>query len=131
MDPFASLEDLEVRWRSLSGDEAKRAGALLEDATAMLAGELNKAGVKVEAGDEVQAANLRSVCCAMVRRAMDSCEDGAYSQTSMTAGPYTQSWTPANPNGDMYLTSTEKRTLGLRRQRLGMIHPVIGGVADD
>lgn len=131
MELFASVEDLQARWRDLNEGEAKRAVVLLGDATAMLSGELAKAGVEVDGADEVQATNLTSVCCAMVKRAMDSTEDGAYTQTSMTAGPYTQSWTPANPNGDMYITSTEKKTLGLKRQRIGMIHPLIGGGSDD
>lgn len=131
MELFASAEDLAARWRDLSPEEAKRAVVLLGDATAMLHGEFAKAGLTVDLKDEVQATNLKSVCCAMVKRAMDSSEDGAYKQASMTAGPYTQSWTPANPNGDMYITATEKKKLGLKRQRAGFIHPRIGGDCDD
>lgn len=131
MKTFASVDDLAVRWRELQSNEEGKAVALLDDATAMLSGELAKAGIAVDETNAVQAANLRAVCCAMVRRAMDSSEDGAYTQTSMTAGPYTQSWTPANPHGDMYLTNTERKTLGLKRQRAGFIHPLIGGGSGD
>ena len=131
MKPFASIEDLAVRWRELHGDEEKKAVALIGDATAKLLKELREAEIKVDEADLVQSAILRSVCCAMVRRAMDSSEDGAYTQTSMTAGPYTQSWTPANPNGDMYLTKEERKALGLKRQRAGFIHPLAGGGSND
>ena len=44
----------------------------------------------------------------------------------MTAGPYTQSWTFANPSGDMYLTKMEKRLLGITSGYIGSIRPKVG-----
>ena len=39
------------------------------------------------------------------------------SQSSQTAGPFTESLTYANPAGDLYLTNAERTSLGLKRQR--------------
>ena len=75
MEPFATPDDLQDRWRTLDKAEETRATVLLGDASALVAGELVRAGVVVDPSDEVQAANLRSVCCSMVRRSMDVPDD--------------------------------------------------------
>lgn len=131
MEPFATPDDLQDRWRTLDKAEETRATVLLGDASALVAGELVRAGVVVDPSDEVQAANLRSVCCSMVRRSMDVPDGMAgVSQCSQTAGPYSGSASFANPHADLYMTSSERRRLGLKRMRAGSLRPTIGG-ADD
>lgn len=127
MEPFATASDLAARWRALSAEEKARAEVLLDDGSALLAERLARAGVEVDPSDEVQATNLRSVCCAIVQRAMTVPEDMAgVSQFSQTAGPFTGSASYANPHADLYLTSTEQKRLGLKGMRAGMIAPKIG-----
>lgn len=113
---FADVTDIEARWRPLSADEAARADVLIGDASAMLS-----ALVRVKPCDTVQSDLLRSVCCSMVIRSMSAAEAGnvGVSQASMTAGPYTQSWTYSNTSGDMYLTKNERRLLGIGSGRVG------------
>lgn len=131
MEPFATTFDLAARWRTLMPTEESRAEALLLDATAYLTERLASAGVEIVAGDEVQTANLKAVCCSMVQRVMAVSEDSAgISQSSQTAGPFSQSNSYANPGGDMYLTSAEQRKIGIKRQRAFAVRPKIGG-ADD
>ena len=124
---FADVDDVQVRWRNLSTDEEARATALLDDASAMLS-QL----VDVREGDEEQAALLLSTCCAMVIRAMSASEADTFgmTQSTMTAGPYTQSASYANPSGDMYLTKMEKRLLGITSGYIRSIEPMIGGPDD-
>lgn len=131
MEPFALTGDLEARWRTLSAEEKARAETLLGDGTAFIASRLAKAGVRVDRGNEEQAANLKSVCCAMVRRSMDV-PDGmsGVSQFAQAAGPYSSSASYANPHADLYLTGNEQKLIGLKRMRAGSIRPEIG-VADD
>ena len=107
---FADVSDLESRWRELSTDEEARANVLLGDASAMLS-----AFVKVDSSDYEQSQLLKMVCCDMVIRAMSATAADTFgvSQTSMTAGPYSQSFSYSNPSGDMYLTKLEKRLLGI------------------
>lgn len=124
---YATVSDIESRWRALSQDEKSRASVLIDDASAMLT-----ALVVINEGDTEQAQLLKQVCCSMVIRAMSATEADAFgvSQTSMTAGPYTQSWNYANPSGDMYLTRLEKRLLGITSGYIGSI-PVKIGHCDD
>lgn len=107
---YADVSDLVERWRELSTDEQARAAVLLDDASAMLA-QL----VDVKESDEQQEALLRTVCCSMVIRTMSATESDSFgaSNMSMSAGVYSQSWSYANPSGDMYLTRLEKKMLGI------------------
>ena len=125
---FADVSDIESRWRELSTDEEARATTLIDDASAMLS-----ALVAVDETDEEQAELLKMVCCNMVIRAMSASEYDAFgaSQMSMTAGPYTQQFTYANPSGDMYLTKMEKRLLGVTSSYIRSIRPMMRGDHDD
>lgn len=125
---FADVSDLESRWRDLSTEEEVRANVLLGDASAMLS-----ALVKVDSSDYEQSELLKMVCCDMVIRAMSATAADAFgvSQTSMTAGPYTQSFSYSNPSGDMYLTKLEKRLLGISTGYIGTIRPMMAGEHDD
>ena len=121
---FADVSDLESRWRELSTGEEARANVLLGDASAMLS-----ALVEVDNSDYEQSQLLKMVCCDMVIRAMSATAADAFgvSQTSMTAGPYTQSFSYSNPSGDMYLTRLEKRLLGITTSYIGSIRPMMAG----
>lgn len=124
---FATVSDIEARWRVLSDEETSRASVLLDDASAMLS-----ALVAVDESDAGQRELLRSVCCSMVIRAMAATSADIYgvSQASMTAGAYTQSWSYSNPSGDMYLTKMEKKLLGIGAGYIGSIRAKIGGCHD-
>lgn len=120
---FATVQDLEARWRTLSDAEQARAAVLLEDAATMLS-----AQVGVCSGDDEQASILAIVSCSMVQRVMSVTED-VYGVTkgTMTADIYSQSWTYSNPTGDMYITKVEKAMLGIGETYLTTIRPVIWG----
>ena len=128
---FATASDLISRWRDLSLAEQSRADVLLMDATAFLTSELNRCGVTINvdpestAYDELQAANLKVVCCSIVKRAIANNTDGDYKQMSTTAGSFNEQFTFNNPSGDMYLTSTERNILNIpkRRLRIGSVQP--------
>jgi hypothetical protein len=118
---YATYKDVEARWRPLSSDEQARATVLLGDAASIL-----DQLVKVDEEDDAQAELLKVVSCDMVIRAMSAAADTfGVTQSSMTAGPYTQSWSYANPSGDLYLTKMEKRLLGITSSYIGSIEPAI------
>lgn len=111
---YATPTDLEEIWRPLSDGEKGKAAALLGYAAAILDAELERCRVKAEG----RADGLRYVSCQMVRRAMASGADvGDYTSISRTAGSFTEQIAPANPSGDMYLTSNERRLLGIQLRR--------------
>lgn len=119
---YATVDDLEARWRPLSTAEQDRAEVLLDDAAVYLS-----ALVTVDEDDPEQEAILKTVSCSMVQRVMSADVDTfGLSQTSMTAGSYTQSMTFANPSGDFYLTGFEKRLLGISGAMIGTIRPKVG-----
>jgi hypothetical protein len=125
MEAYASVEDLQARWRPLSsGDEKARAEQKLKDASLVVADECRRSGVNLDAADEMTKDALSLTVCEMVKRAMMSPVDQApITQGGVTVGPFSQSLTYANPTGDLYLTSAERRRLGIGRQSAGFVHP--------
>lgn len=131
MEAFATTEQLESRWKSLDDVEKPRAETLLMDASVIVATMCAQSGIAIDETDELQALTVQSIVCEMVKRAMLAPVDQApMSQFSQTAGPYSESGTYANPTGDLYLTSSEKKRLGLGKQRMFFIRPT-GGAADE
>lgn len=123
MVAFASVSDLEGRWRPLTAGERDRADALLGDASALLRAELAMAGREVDGREDL----LRLVCCSMVRRSMAAAMEDC-TQSSITAGGFSQQVTYANPSGNLYITADERRVLGIQkhRMRIGSIAPRTG-----
>ncbi len=128
MDAYATLEDLQRRWRLLSADEQQRATTLLSDAAVKIALACKQSGVVIDAADELQSEALKSINCEMVKRAMMSPIDmPPVSSFAQTAGNYSESQTYVNPMGDLYMTLGEKKMLGIGTQKMGSIPPLIGG----
>lgn len=113
---YATVDDLEARWRTLSAEERDRATVLLGDA-----------GVRLDAlcppsdppTDGEVAARL-IVSCEMVKRAMASTTAGlagvGVTSIQQGAGPYQETLQFANPTGDLYLTKADRRLLGCGSQ---------------
>lgn len=114
MDEFATVADLEKRFRILDPQEAARAEQLLYDASVLIGTELRRVGVRVDCEDDLQADNLERICCDMVRRAMCKGSD-EMSDTYAFGGNLV-----ATASGDLYLTAAERRSLGVSgRGRIG------------
>jgi len=127
MEPFASVDDLEARWRELDDGERRQASAVLDDVTAHIAARLERSGIVLGQASTLYKANLKAVACAAARRAMLAAEDRAGIRSAQQqAGPYMETFSFDNPSGDVYLTSSERKTLGLDRLRVVSID-VFGG----
>ena len=106
-EAFATVADLEARWRGLSEQEQARAKVLLLDAADLIRTTTRRWG-------ELSESTLKRVSCQVVRRAMGSDSiPGGVSSMSTTDGPFTQQFSYANPQGDLYLTKTERKSLGV------------------
>ena len=125
--PFATYEDIEERWRSLTVDEQTKATALLDDAAVVLSGLVN-----VDSEDAEQAAKLNVVSVNMVIRSMVAGASDAFGvdELSATMGPFGRTAHFANPNGDLYLTKLEKRLLGIGSGKGRILYPSYG-VSED
>lgn len=115
MDAFATVNDLESRWRTMDPSEKARAGVLLVDAAAIIMAALDQSGIAIDEKDEVQAANLVRVSCAMVQRAM---AQGDGEQSHAWGGNLVM-----NPSGDLYLSKADRKSLGIGRMRVGFVSP--------
>lgn len=111
--PFATVSDLEVRWRTLTADEKARAQVLIDDAS-------DKITTTCPGWVDASETTLRRITCAMVKRAMatPSAVDGAdVTSLQQGAGPYQATVQFSNPSGDLYLTRAEKFDLGCGKQK--------------
>ena len=119
---YATVEDLEARWRPLSAAEKIRASALLEDA----AGDIDACSPLPDPVTTEATQARKVVSCEMVKRAMAAGVGVAVSQESQTRGPFNASVTYANPTGDLYLTKADKKRLGCGGPRAGNVS-MLGG----
>lgn len=130
LTPFASVADIEARWRELSTSERTKATALLSDATALLLAN----GVVPDISDAIKSALLKSITCNMVIRSMpvgDNFNFGV-SQYSQTVGAVSESFTMPNPTGDLYLTRAEKKALGISGSKVWVsVPPQLKGACDE
>lgn len=119
---FATPNDLEQRWRTLTPTELTTATVLLEDATDLIKS-------LCPHWSTLSVHTLKRVACAIVKRAMTNgttmqgvnVPDGI-TQMSTSTGSFSDSYTFANPSGDLYLTAMERKALGMNRQTAFHIH---------
>lgn len=104
-EPFAKVADLEQAWRQLDQTEQARAERLLAAASR----KIRLQCPSWRSAETAEPGVCKDICCAMVKRAMlaDESNPEGWSQGTRTTGPFTDSWTYANPNGDLYLTGSE------------------------
>lgn len=119
---YATVDDLEARWKSLTANEAERAAVLLDDAAVIINALLASKGITI-----VNADAAKMVSCSMVKRAMMQADTGmmGITQGTVSADIYSQSLTFANPSGDMYITAAERKALGAGASYIASIPPVI------
>ena len=126
MEPFATVEQYQARYGT-GDDEAVLLEALM-DATRELTAELDRAGKVFDPEDAVFADRLMQACRTMVRRAMgqgaSSVPIGA-NQYSQGAAGFTESYSLANPYGEIYVSKAERRLLGLGGGRIGFAMPAV------
>ena len=117
--PFATVGDLQLRWRSLDVSETATAQVLLADATDLVVATCPRWTAASEA-------TRRRVVCAVVKRAMQSGDGdvagvgpgtfpsprGALASESHTTGPFVDTYSYSNPDGDLFLKSSEIQSLG-------------------
>ena len=120
MEPFATAEDYRARFDDVIADE--RLDTLLADASAYIAAQ---PGFELR-DDDVQAANLVRVTCAVVHRSISAGDLAGVQTYTQTGIGYSASVTPSNPGEDFYLNKAERKTLGIGGFSFGAILPEIG-----
>lgn len=112
--PFAEVEDLEARWKTLTPGEKETAEVLLEDASQLIIDVCPRAS-------EASKNTLKRVACSVVKRGMQAPKIAGAESIQQGANGYQASVNFTNPSGDLYLSKSEKQSLGCGKQRAFMI----------
>ena len=122
---YATLEDIESGFRTLTTEEETACTALLEEAAIIIDSMARNAPVDAK----------KVVSCRMIRRVIagmssQSVPMGAI-QGTVTAGPYSQTWNYGSgaSSGELYLSKTDKLMLGIG-DKLGSRSPLEQIVCD-
>ena len=122
---YATVDDIRVLWRPLSQEEAKRAEELLPIVSARLRSEAKNVGKDLDAmiandADLVYIAKQVTVDV-VARMLMTSTNQEPMTQFSQSAMGYTVSGTYLVAGGGLFIKKSELASLGLKRQRMGVI----------
>ena len=128
MFEYATISDLETRYRVLAEDEKEKAQALIDDASALLISEFKRNEIDKDPADwdEAFAQAVTGVVCAMVKRSLATSTGADIQSESASVGAYSQTFTYANPTGDLYLKESERRLLDiqLNKQIITSLYPM-------
>lgn len=111
---WATVAQYEARYGEVADTSTLQ--ECLDDATSQINAALDAARIDYSQPSADFARRLMMVCRQMAHRAMGATESAlpfGATQASQTAGPYTQSFSFGNPYGDLYITASEKRMLGI------------------
>lgn len=125
MTPFATINDLMNLWRPLKQDEETRATELLSVVSNRLRNEAEQVNKDIDlmVNDSVAYKDVvRSVTVDIVARTlMTSTSQEPMTQYSESALGYSVSGTFLTPGGGLFIKRDELKTLGLRKQRYGVM----------
>lgn len=118
MTNYATIEDLEAGWRTLSPEESSRAETLLERATLFLDGIVEQYAIDTSE----KAGALRAVCCDLVQRKLESASANAVSSVTQTAGAFSETISYSkNGSQSWRLFPEDYRLLGVRTKKVRMV----------
>lgn len=125
MSNFATIEDINALWRTLTAAETTRAEALLPIVSDSLREKAYNVGKDLDAMIEERptlASVAKSVTVDVVARTlMTSTNSEPMTQMSESALGYSVSGTYLVPGGGLFIKKDELARLGLRKQRIGVI----------
>lgn len=115
---YATVDEYAARYGEPS--DSARLAQCLADASRLIDAVLEQHGKEPH---EVDRSKLMQVCRSVAHRAMGegTTAPAGVSQYTMSATPYSETFTFANPNSDAYLTKNEKALLGIGRSRLASV----------
>lgn len=127
MTAFATIEELELLWRSLKDSERERAVPLLEVVSDSLRMEADKVGQDLDEmiQDKPDYFNnvVKSVTVDIVARTlMTSTDSEPMTQSTESALGYSWSGSYLVPGGGLFIKRSELARLGLKKQRMGAIN---------
>lgn len=125
MSNFATIDDINTLWRTLTSSETSRAEALLQVVSDSLRMEASKVGKDLDKIVE-ESPVMRSVAMSVTvdvvaRTLMTSTNQEPMTQMTQSALGYSVQGSFLVPGGGLFIKKSELARLGLRRQRVGMV----------
>lgn len=125
LEPFASVDDLEILWRKVETHELCRSEELLRTVSHVLRVEAKKVKKDLDLlvkQDESYSYLVKSVVVDIVARTlMTSTNQEPMTQYSESALGYSVSGSFLVPGGGLFIKDSELKRLGLKKQRYGVI----------
>ncbi|MDO4393586.1 MAG: phage Gp19/Gp15/Gp42 family protein [Bacillota bacterium] len=125
MNNFATLDDVQLLWRTLNPDEIERAKGLLEvisDSLRVEAGNVGKdLDVMITENHALRTVAKSVTVDVLARTLMTKTDSEPMSQFSESALGYTISGTYLIPGGGLFIKDSELKRLGLKKQRYGVL----------
>ncbi|MEZ7748794.1 phage Gp19/Gp15/Gp42 family protein [Gemella sanguinis] len=125
LEPFASVDDLEILWRKVEIHELCRSEELLRTVSHVLRVEAKKVKKDLDLlvkQDESYSYLVKSVVVDIVARTlMTSTNQEPMTQYSESALGYSVSGSFLVPGGGLFIKDSELKRLGLKKQRYGII----------
>lgn len=125
LEPFASVDDLEILWRKVEIHELCRSEELLRTVSHVLRVEAKKVKKDLDLlvkQDESYSYLVKSVVVDIVARTlMTSTNQEPMTQYSESALGYSVSGSFLVPGGGLFIKDSELKHLGLKKQRYGVI----------
>lgn len=125
LEPFASIDDLEILWRKVEIHELCRSEELLRTVSHVLRVEAKKVKKDLDLlvkQDESYSHLVKSVVIDIVARTlMTSTNQEPMTQYSESALGYSVSGSFLVPGGGLFIKDSELKRLGLKKQRYGVI----------
>lgn len=122
MEPFATVDNIEALFRTLTDAEKAKAQALLPVVSDSLRQEARLVGKDIdgmlESGALLQNVLISVVVDVTARALMTSTSSEPMSQMTQTALGYSVSGTFLVPGGGLFIKNSELARLGLRRQKV-------------
>ncbi len=126
LEPFASVDDLEILWRKIEIHELCRSEELLRTVSHVLRVEAKKVKKDLDLlvkQDESYSYLVKSVVVDIVARTlMTSTNQEPMTQYSESALGYSVSGSFLVPGGGLFIKDSELKRLGLKKQRYGVIN---------
>lgn len=122
---FATIDDVIKLWKPLTPSEIERAEVLLTIVSDVLRNEATKVNKDMDLmiEDSTAYANTAKMVTVdiVARVLMTSTDHEPMTQFAESANGYSVSGSFLNPGGGIFITNQEKKLLGLKTQKLGVI----------
>lgn len=125
--PFATNADVKARWPSFPTGEETYADTLCGDASRNIRNRWNDVDARIASG-ALDAEDVKQIVAYMVKRAMRNENSDGVEEETTTVGPFGESRKYSNPDGNLYFTAQDIKTLDGKPEKRAFTVDLSSGV---